>query len=102
METYEVIGPRRVLDHGPGDTFQADLTVAQIATLTGAGHLTVRAADVDAIREAANAGRVPKTELAAKADLLEQLLAEPTLAAGAAKKPAGKPGDKPKTETKEG
>lgn len=98
METYEVIGPRKVLDHEPGETFDADLTVAQIATLTGAGHLRVLKADVGAIREASlNEGRVRSDELVAKAGLLEQLLpAEKTTA-----KPSPK-GKQTATDQKEG
>jgi hypothetical protein len=40
MQRYQVTGPRVVLDHQPGEVFEADLDPVQAQRLIAAGHLT--------------------------------------------------------------
>ena len=41
MSRYLVTGQRPVLDHAPGDTFEADMTADQEAALVGTGRLRI-------------------------------------------------------------
>jgi hypothetical protein len=49
-QTYRVNAPTAVLDHEPGDTFEADLDPVQEGRLLAGGHLVVDEASAPAFK----------------------------------------------------